>query len=68
MSKLQELRRTAKLSQQALADKVGFSVHTLRQYEQGTMNVDGMALGRAFELARALGVHAEDLLDDTGPR
>ena len=64
MSKLQQLRKAAGLSQSQLAEKSGVNVNTLRQYEHGTRNINGMALISARDLARALGVAIEELIEE----
>ena len=64
MSKIGDLRRSADLSQSELARKSGISVRVLQEYEQGRRSVSGIGLARACALAHALGVHAEDLLEE----
>lgn len=64
MSKLQELRKKAGYSQSQLAEKSGLNISTLQFYEQGVRDINGMGIKRARDLAQALGVAIEDLLED----
>ena len=61
ISALAHYRAVAGLTQQQLADTTGISVSTLRQYEQGTRNISGVALKNAVLIADALGL--DDLRD-----
>lgn len=64
MSKLQERRKDAGLSQSQLAAKVdGLTVRTLQHYEQGTMDINKAAATTVRRLAIALGCSIEDLLE-----
>lgn len=64
MSKLQNLRKSAGLSQGGLAKASGISVRTIQDYEQGKLDVNGIGIKRARDLARALGVAIEELIED----
>ena len=69
--KLKELRETAGLTQQELADNAGMTLHSIRNHEQGQRNPSWPAV---VQLARALGVPTDEFascdLDDeeTKPR
>lgn len=58
-NRLREQRMAAKLSQQALADRIGVSKVTISDLERGNMKLD---VNYMLRLADALGVHAADLL------
>ena len=55
------LRRFVGLSQQAFADALGISVHTLRNWEQGRRTPDGPALALLRVTARHPGVLSENI-------
>lgn len=63
MNNLQKYRKQAKLSQSALSEASGININTLRQYEQGTRDINGISILRADSLAKALGVSIEDLIE-----
>ena len=63
MSRLQELRRKAGLSQGGLAKMTGVSVRTIQHYEQGTKDINKAALITGKALADVLGCRIEDLMD-----
>ena len=63
MSKLQEKRKAAGLSQRQLADRVGMSVRTLQYYEQGSLDFNKAAVETVYRLAVALGCSVEELID-----
>jgi transcriptional regulator with XRE-family HTH domain len=64
MSKLQDLRKAAGLSQSGLATASGVNVRTLQDYEQSKLNINGISIVRAKAIADALGVRIEDLIED----
>jgi putative transcriptional regulator len=55
------LRRFARLTQQAFADALGISVHTLRNWEQGRRSPEGPALALLRIAARHPRVLRENL-------
>lgn len=63
MTKLQEHRKAAGLSQSKLAAAAELSVRTLQHYEQGSMSLNGAAALTVYKLAQALGCRMEDLLE-----
>lgn len=63
MSKLQDARKTAGLSQSKLAEVAGISVRSLQEYEQGRKDVNGVRGITLYKLARALNVNIEDILE-----
>lgn len=64
MSKLQEMRNKAGLSQSQLANLSGINVGTLRHYEQGSKNFDHARIDTILKACIALGCKMEDILDD----
>ena len=63
LSRLQEKRKAAGLSQSKLADRVGMSVRVLQHYEQGSMDLNKAAADMVYRLAVALGCQMAELLD-----
>ena len=64
MTKLQEKRKAAGLSQSQLAALVpDLKVRTLQRYEQGVLDLNQAAAVTVYRLAQALGCQLEDLLD-----
>lgn len=63
MSKLQDARKAAGLSQSKLAEVAGISVRSLQEYEQGRKDVNGIRGITLYKLARALNVNIEDILE-----
>lgn len=68
--KLKEYRLKAGLTQQQVSDRAGVPLSTYFKYEQGTKDVNKMALKTAVKIAAALTqtgnviVFAHDLLED----
>lgn len=64
MSKLQDRRKAAGLSQSQLAAKVeGLTLRSLQYYEQGALDINRAAAVTVYRLAVALGCRVEDLLE-----
>lgn len=63
MSKLQEKRIAAGLSQSQLAKAAGMAVGVLQHYEQGSRQIDGAKLETLADLAAALGCKIPDILE-----
>ena len=63
MSKLQDRRKAAGLSQSQLAAKVPMSVRTLQHMECGRNDINKAAALTVYRIATALGCRMEDLLD-----
>lgn len=61
---LYRLRKEAGLTQAALAEKTGLLKTQISKYERGVASPTNMQLGTAAKLAKALGCHAEDLLEE----
>lgn len=57
-----EYVRTHGFTAKELADKAGVSVRNVENYTTGRRSVKNMTLDLAAKLAKALGLHAEDLL------
>lgn len=65
MSKLQEKRIAAGLSQSQLAKAAGVAVGVLQHYEQGTRQIDGAKIDTLADLAAALGCKITDILESS---
>ena len=63
MSKLQDRRKAAGLSQSKLADKVPMSVRTLQHLEAGSLDINKAAAITVWRLAVVLECQVEDLLE-----
>ena len=63
MSKLQDRRKAAGLSQSKLAANVPMSVRTLQHLEAGSLDINKAAAITVWRLAIALGCQVEDLLE-----
>lgn len=64
MSKLQDRRKAAGLSQSQLAAKVeGLTVRTLQYYEQGALDINKAAAIIVWRLSVVLGCQVSDLLE-----
>ena len=64
MSKLQDRRKAAGLSQSQLAAKVeGLTVRTLQYYEQGALDINKAAAIIVWRLSVVLECQVSDLLD-----
>lgn len=70
--RLQEYRQKAGLTQAQLSKATGVPLTAITKYEQGTRDVNGMALKTAVKIAAALTqtgniiVFAHDLLEEEG--
>ena len=62
MSKLRELRKAAKLTQNQLADLAGVNARQIQRVESGGSDMSNITLGNAIKLADALGVDVKELL------
>ena len=62
MSKLRELRKAAKLTQNQLADLAGVNARQIQRVESGDSVMSNITLGNAVKLADALGVDVKELL------
>lgn len=63
MSKLQEVRKSAGLSQSKLAQRSNVSIRMIQHYEQGTKDINQAAGITLYKLASVLDVAIEDLLE-----
>jgi transcriptional regulator with XRE-family HTH domain len=61
---LQDRRKAAGLSQDGLARASGIPAATIREYEQGRRDINGIGIKRAKALADALGCKIEDLIEN----
>lgn len=62
ITKLQEKRKEAGLSQSQLAAKSGISLRTLQHYEIGDKNIRKAAVETVLALAEALGCSINDII------
>ena len=63
---MKELRHSAGYSQRALAEKAGMNINQIAKIERGEIKLENMTLKNAVNLARALGVSVESLLEKEG--
>ena len=63
MNKLNELRTKEFLTQKQLSEASGVHINIISRIERGERSSDKLQLDTAAKLAKALGCHAEDLLD-----
>lgn len=63
-TKLAELRKRTGMSQVELSRVTGIKQSRISEFENGRYRAANMTLKTAATLAKALGVHAEDLLED----
>ena len=63
MSKLQDKRKAAGLSQSKLAERVGVSFRMIQHYEQGSLDINKAAAETVYRLAKALNCSIEELLE-----
>lgn len=64
MTNLKQLRIAQGLTQQALANAAGINISQVQKIEAGTINIANVTLINAVNIARALGVSAEDLMKE----
>lgn len=63
MSKLQDARKASGLSQSKLAEVSGVGVRMIQDYEQKHKDINGARAITVYQLAKALDVTVEDLLE-----
>lgn len=63
MSRLQELRKAAGMSQSALANAAKVNVQMLQHYEQGVKDINKAQALTVYKLAQALNCTMEELLE-----
>lgn len=63
MSKLQNKRKAAGLSQAKLAQAADVSVRVIQHYEQGFRDINTAQAITVYKIAKALNVNIEDLLE-----
>ena len=64
MTNLRELRKAAGLTQAELAAEAKTMSKVISRFETGERSINIATLIMAARIAKALGVHAEDLIDD----
>lgn len=63
MSRLQERRLAAGLSQSQLAQAAGLNLGAYQHYEQGNRNIDGAKIETLAAIAAVLGCKIPDILE-----
>lgn len=58
------VRQEKGMSREQLAEKSGVNVRAIENYEQNRTNINGAAVSRVRDLARALGVPIEKILNE----
>ena len=64
LTKLTKIRQDLGMTRAQLAEKSGVNARAIERYEQGRANINDASVGRVRDLARALGVSIESILDD----
>ena len=64
MSRLQDKRKVAGMSQSELAKKSGVNVRLIQHYEQGTKDINKAQVITVLQLAEALDVDVYDIIND----
>lgn len=64
MSKLQEARKKAGLSQSQLAEKAGMNVRTLQHYEQGSKIFDNARIDTILKVCLSLRCRIRDVIEN----
>lgn len=62
--RLRYWRHRIGMSQKELSERSGIAQSRISEFENGRYDISGVTLRNAARLARALGIHAEDLLDE----
>lgn len=65
MTKLEQLRRAAGMTQVELAAKANCYQQQITRLERGEREMKNASLDLAQRIAKALGIHVEDLLDES---
>lgn len=58
------VRQEKGMSREQLAEKSGVNVRAIENYEQNRTNINGAAVSRVRDLAQALGVPIEKILNE----
>lgn len=64
MTKLQNLRKQAGLTQRELASRSGVSLRTVQKYEIEDLDIDKATVVVVYRMALVLGCSVEDLISD----
>lgn len=64
MSRLQEMRTRAGISQSELAKRSGVGVRLIQDYEQKHKNIDGAKIATLAALSRALECRITDIMEN----
>ena len=63
MTKLKQIRKKARLTQQEFADKVGVSIKTIQVYEQNARDLKGASWIVVHKMAEVLECREVDLIE-----
>lgn len=63
MSNLQKMRKQAGMSQSQLAEKSGVDIRMIQHYEQGTKDINKAQVITVLQLAEALDVDINDIIN-----
>lgn len=64
ISKLKEVRKARKITQEELANMIGISRTTIQSYEQGWRSVDGASLRTLVDICKVLKCNISDIIED----
>ena len=64
LTKLTKIRQDLGMTRAQLAEKSGVSARAIERYEQRRSSINDASVGRVCDLARALGVPIESIIDD----
>lgn len=64
LTKLTKIRQDLGMTRAQLAEKSGVSARAIERYEQHRSSINDASVGRVRDLARALGVPIESIIDD----
>jgi transcriptional regulator with XRE-family HTH domain len=63
MNKIKEYRKEKGITLKELSQQTNINFTTLRSYEYEQRNLNKMQLGTAIKIAKALNIHAEELIE-----
>ena len=64
LTKLTKIRQDLGMTRAQLAEKSGVSAREIERYDQRRSSINDASVGRVRDLARALGVPIENIIDD----
>jgi transcriptional regulator with XRE-family HTH domain len=60
---LEKARRGAGMSRNKLSELTGISPRVIERYEQGRTNINDAAVSKVYDLAKAIGVSIEEIMN-----